>query len=216
MNTSVIRYRVADFLKSHPPFDALPEQLLIELAGQGRVKFHETDEYIFRQGQAKTPWVWIIQQGKVELFDETSGATQLRDVLGDAMKTLAVRARGKDLEVACHIAPSVPEHLLGDPYRLRQVVTNLVGNAVKFTEHGEVVLDVSEEPAAEGEKPAIPFFDVLESNPGSRGVRSGHQAASPTCACRRSSNAQPRTKSRKILSARPRSLAYSSSEIVPA
>jgi len=83
MNTSVIRYRVADFLKSHAPFDALPEENLIELAGQGRVKFHESDEYIFRQGQAKTPWVWIIQQGRVELFDETSGAHQLRDVLGE-------------------------------------------------------------------------------------------------------------------------------------
>ena len=83
MNTSVIRYRVADFLKSHAPFDALPEQHLIELAGRGRVKFHESDEYIFRQGQAKTPWVWIIQQGRVELFDETSGVNQLRDVLGE-------------------------------------------------------------------------------------------------------------------------------------
>lgn len=83
MNTSVIRYRVADFLKTHAPFDALPQPQLIELAGQGRVKFHEADEYIFRQGQAKTPWVWMIQQGKVELVDETSGATQLLDVLGE-------------------------------------------------------------------------------------------------------------------------------------
>lgn len=84
MNTSVIRYRVADFLKSHAPFDALPGPHLIELAGQGRVKFHEADEYIFRQGQVKTPWVWIIQQGRVELIDETpGGADQLRDVLGE-------------------------------------------------------------------------------------------------------------------------------------
>src|SRR5258706_205027 len=83
MNTSVIRYRVADFLKSHAPFDALPGPHLMELAGQGRVKFHEADEYIFRQGQAKTPWVWIIQQGRVELVDETSGVNQLRDVLGE-------------------------------------------------------------------------------------------------------------------------------------
>jgi signal-transduction protein with cAMP-binding, CBS, and nucleotidyltransferase domain len=83
MNTSVIRYRVADFLKSHAPFDALPGQQLMELAGQGRVKFHEADEYIFRQGQARTPWVWIIQQGRVELVDETAGQSQLRDVLGE-------------------------------------------------------------------------------------------------------------------------------------
>ncbi|HEY4362452.1 MAG TPA: putative nucleotidyltransferase substrate binding domain-containing protein [Bryobacteraceae bacterium] len=84
MNTSVIRYRVADFLKTYAPFDALPEQALIELAGQGRVKFHEGDEYVFRQGQAKAPWVWVIQQGKVELVVQTGEeAGRLRDVLGE-------------------------------------------------------------------------------------------------------------------------------------
>ncbi len=81
-----------------------------------------------------------IEAGKLEL-DRT--AFRLRDMLGDTMKTLAVRARGKDLELACHVASDVPEFLMGDPHRLRQVVTNLVGNALKFTEHGEVVLDVS-------------------------------------------------------------------------
>jgi len=83
MNTSVIRYRVADFLKSHAPFDSLPAQHLIELAGQGRVRFHEADEYIFKKGQAKSSWVWIIQQGRVELVDDTAGSNQLRDVLGE-------------------------------------------------------------------------------------------------------------------------------------
>ena len=67
---------------------------------------------------------------------------QLQDVLGDAMKTLALRAQGKDLEVAYHIARNVPDYLAGDPYRLRQVITNLVANSVKFTEQGEVILDV--------------------------------------------------------------------------
>lgn len=81
-----------------------------------------------------------IEAGKLEL-DQTS--FQLRDVLGDAMKTLSIRARGKDLELACHVAPEVPDFLIGDPHRLRQIVTNLVGNALKFTEHGEVVVDVS-------------------------------------------------------------------------
>ncbi len=83
-----------------------------------------------------------IEAGKLEL-DHTP--FQLRDVLGDAMKTLSMRARGKDLELACHVAPDVPEFLVGDPHRLRQVVTNLVGNALKFTEHGEVILDVKSE-----------------------------------------------------------------------
>jgi two-component system sensor histidine kinase/response regulator len=81
-----------------------------------------------------------IEAGKLEL---DHAPFQLRDLLGDAMKTLAVRARGKDLELACHIAPEVPDCLIGDPHRLRQVVTNLVGNALKFTERGEVVLKVT-------------------------------------------------------------------------
>jgi two-component system sensor histidine kinase/response regulator len=81
-----------------------------------------------------------IEAGKLEL-DHAS--FQLRDVLGDTMKALSVRARGKELELACHVAPDVPEFLVGDPYRLRQVVTNLVGNALKFTDDGEVVLEVA-------------------------------------------------------------------------
>ncbi len=83
-----------------------------------------------------------IEAGKLEL-DQTPFA--LREVLGDTMKTLSVRARGKDLELACHVAPEVPDFLVGDLHRLRQVVTNLVGNALKFTEHGEVVLEVMPE-----------------------------------------------------------------------
>jgi two-component system sensor histidine kinase/response regulator len=89
-----------------------------------------------------------IEAGKLEL-DRT--CFQVREVLGDAMKFLALRARQKGLEVACRIRPSVPDVLEGDPYRLRQLVTNLVGNAIKFTDHGEVVLEVQHEPGDEGE-----------------------------------------------------------------
>jgi signal transduction histidine kinase len=67
----------------------------------------------------------------------------LRENLGDTMKTLAVRAREKGLELAFHIRPDVPEVLVGDAGRLRQVIINVVGNAIKFTERGEVVLEVS-------------------------------------------------------------------------
>jgi PAS domain S-box-containing protein len=70
----------------------------------------------------------------------------LRDALEDTMRVLAPRANQKGIELACDIHPDVPAALLGDPLRLRQVVVNLVGNAIKFTDAGEVVLRV--QPAA--------------------------------------------------------------------
>ena len=66
----------------------------------------------------------------------------LRDCLGDTMKVMSMRAHEKGLELACHILPEVPDALRGDPTRLRQIVTNLVGNAIKFTSQGEVVVRV--------------------------------------------------------------------------
>jgi two-component system, sensor histidine kinase and response regulator len=81
-----------------------------------------------------------IESGKFNL-DHTE--FNLHEMLGDTMKTLAVRASHKDLELAFHVATDVPAALVGDPGRLRQIVMNLVGNAVKFTERGEIVLDVA-------------------------------------------------------------------------
>jgi signal transduction histidine kinase/DNA-binding response OmpR family regulator len=80
-----------------------------------------------------------IEAGKLE-FD--SADFLLRDCLGDALKAVAVRADAKGLELAYEVAPDVPDTLRGDPGRLRQVVLNIVGNAIKFTERGEVVLRV--------------------------------------------------------------------------
>jgi PAS domain S-box-containing protein len=66
----------------------------------------------------------------------------LRDRLGETLDTLAVRAHGKGLELAFDIDADVPEMLVGDVHRIRQIIMNLVGNALKFTEHGEVVVKV--------------------------------------------------------------------------
>ena len=80
-----------------------------------------------------------IEAGKLELEATVFG---LRDALGDTLRLLAIRAQREDLELACHIEPSVADALIGDPARLRQIVVNLVGNAIKFTEQGEVVVYV--------------------------------------------------------------------------
>ncbi|EPC00921.1 hypothetical protein L861_05840 [Litchfieldella anticariensis FP35 = DSM 16096] len=80
-----------------------------------------------------------IEAGRLEL---ESVAFHLRDTLGDTLQTMALRADEKGLELAVHIPPEIPDRLLGDPIRLRQVVVNLVGNAIKFTETGEVVVDL--------------------------------------------------------------------------
>jgi two-component system sensor histidine kinase/response regulator len=78
-----------------------------------------------------------IEAGKLDLdpvpFD-------LHATLESTMKVLALRAHHKGLELICDIDPDVPDCVVGDPVRIRQIVTNLVGNAVKFTEAGEVVL----------------------------------------------------------------------------
>ena len=80
-----------------------------------------------------------IEAGQLEL--ETA-PFHLRDELADTMQAFSGRATQKGLELACHVALDVPDDLQGDRHRLRQILVNLVGNAIRFTEKGEVVLDV--------------------------------------------------------------------------
>jgi PAS domain S-box-containing protein len=82
-----------------------------------------------------------IEAGKLEL---ESLPFNLSECVGKTTQTLAVRAAEKGLELACRIAPELPECFIGDPGRVRQMIVNLVGNAIKFTEKGEVVVEVTE------------------------------------------------------------------------
>ncbi len=82
MQTGSIRYRVADFLKSHPPFQSMEQEDLLMLAAQGRVKFHEADEFICWQGDTYGPFVFVIEQGTVSLWEASEAGERLRDILG--------------------------------------------------------------------------------------------------------------------------------------
>jgi two-component system, sensor histidine kinase and response regulator len=110
-----------------------------------------------------------IEAGKLDL--EAVGFS-LRDTVDDAVRTLALKAHQKGLELACYVAPDVPDAVVGDPVRLRQVLLNLVGNAVKFTERGEVLVWVHGEAAGGGE--AAVQFTVADTGVG---IPAGKQGA---------------------------------------
>src|SRR5262249_35248342 len=80
-----------------------------------------------------------IEVGRLDL-EET--VFHLPESVADTLKVLAVRAHRKNLELVCDVRPGVCERALGDPHRLRQIIVNLVGNAIKFTHQGEIVLTV--------------------------------------------------------------------------
>jgi protein-histidine pros-kinase len=80
-----------------------------------------------------------IEAGKMEF---ESLVFSVHDIVLEAVRVLAVSAHKKGLELLADVRPEVPARIVGDPTRLRQVIINLVGNAIKFTERGEVVLKV--------------------------------------------------------------------------
>ena len=79
----------------------------------------------------------------------------LRELVESAVTIVAEQAMGKGLEIGCLVGTAVPEQVSGDPTRLRQVLVNLLGNAVKFTERGEVLVSVSHQSAPEGSLPGM-------------------------------------------------------------
>ena len=111
-----------------------------------------------------------IEAGKLEL---DHADFSLRHVLGETLRALAFRAHKKGLELACRIDPEVPDALVGDAGRLRQVLLNLIGNAIKFTEQGEVVVRVGAGMEQTSTKPD-------PSVPGSRPSRVVHFSISDT------------------------------------
>ena len=102
-----------------------------------------------------------IEAGKLDLNNEEFG---LRESLDAAMKALLVSAHQKGLLLTWEILPDVPDDVIGDPIRLRQVVSNLVGNAVKFTERGEVCLKVRKETEQDGQ--VVVQFSVRDTGIG--------------------------------------------------
>ncbi len=82
MKGSAISVRIADFLKEYPPFNFLEIASLRELASNGKVKFHEDGEIVFSQGQPRSQWLFVIQQGQVRILEEEESGETLIDIRG--------------------------------------------------------------------------------------------------------------------------------------
>jgi len=102
-----------------------------------------------------------IEAGKMQLDRIEFDA---RDSIEDSAKALAVRAHQKNLELIVDIQSNVPEFLVGDPARLRQILVNLLGNAIKFTERGEISLKVEKE--SQIKETALLHFSVIDTGIG--------------------------------------------------
>ncbi len=89
-----------------------------------------------------------IEAGRMELSSEPFGPAE---VIGDGVHALAVVAHEKDLELCCRIAPSVPGCLVGDPLKLKQVLLNIAGNAIKFTQEGQITVTVEAQEQPDGQ-----------------------------------------------------------------
>jgi PAS domain S-box-containing protein len=108
----------------------------------------------------------ILDFSKVEAGKEELEHVEfrLRDSIADTLKSLALRAQEKEIELASHFPVDVPDALIGDPDRLRRIVVNLVGNAIKFTDRGEVVLRANLESQAKDD--VLLHFSVTDTGIG--------------------------------------------------
>ena len=98
----------------------------------------------------------ILDFSKIEAgkLDFESITFDLREAFDPAIRALALTASGKGLELDYCVAPEIPRHVVGDPGRLRQILVNLIGNAVKFTEHGRIAVRIEPAPV-DGEEVAL-------------------------------------------------------------
>jgi len=121
---------------------------MIDLLMDGDLTAEQKEYLVLARGSAQSLLTLIndildfskIEAGKLSL---ESVRFNLRDTLGDALRLLAGWALEKSLELTGRVHPEVPEIIIGDPGRLRQVVVNLLSNALKFTDHGEVAMEVA-------------------------------------------------------------------------
>ncbi len=102
-----------------------------------------------------------IEAGK---FDLESKPFVLRENVADVLKSLALRAHRKGIELTYYVSPQVPSRVIGDRYRLRQILVNLIGNAIKFTQQGEVALEIN--PQQDGQGNVTLHFTVRDTGIG--------------------------------------------------
>ncbi|MBZ5506866.1 MAG: response regulator [Acidobacteriia bacterium] len=142
---------------------------MLELVEQSELSPDQKQLVTMAQDSANTLMVVIndildfsrIEAGKLA-FDVRE--FDLTETVAEASRTMALRAHQKGLELAYQVDPAIPQFLLGDAHRLKQVLINLIGNAIKFTEKGEVVLRVAAEESGRGE--AILRFAVSDTGIG--------------------------------------------------
>jgi PAS domain S-box-containing protein len=104
-----------------------------------------------------------IEAGKMSL---DPSEFPLAVIIEETLRSISLRAHQKGLEMLCRIHPEVPEYILADSYRLRQILINLLGNAIKFTESGEILLEVKLVSRRDSDSEAVLQFSVSDTGPG--------------------------------------------------